>query len=135
MKTRTQDSDGIVKEHPCAIGTVTAEMVSQRAREIALINRRQNDKPRPEDWQEARRELTDPGHHAHDPLEDLPASKRWDPVPCSAPHQAQKVFADDEQMNAETLVESGMEEADHEQMLEGTRQSVSRDRELGDSGT
>jgi triosephosphate isomerase len=37
------------------------------------------------------------------------------------------------EMVAETLVESGVEEAEHEQMVEGTRESVRRDHELGDS--
>lgn len=134
MKKRNQNSDGNVEEHARGLGTVTPEMVSARAREIALINRRTNDKPTPEDWQEAKRELTE-GRSAHDPAEDVPVSKRWDPVPGSPPRQAEVVPADDEQTMAESLVESGVEEAEHEQMVEGTRESVRRDRELGDSGT
>ncbi|HTD67693.1 MAG TPA: hypothetical protein VK846_14295, partial [Candidatus Limnocylindria bacterium] len=115
MKKRNQMSDGNVEEHARGLGTVTPEMVSQRAREIALINRRQNDKPTPEDWQEAKRELTE-GRTMTDPAEELPTSKRWDPVPGSAPRQAKTISADDEQAAAETLVESGVEEAEHEQM-------------------
>lgn len=126
-------SDGKVAEHARGLGTVTPEMVTQRAHEIALINRRTNDKPTPEDWDEAKRELT-AGETAHDPLEDLPVSKRWDPVPGSAPRMAKTMPADDEQTFAETLVEDGVEEAEHEQMVEGTRESVRRDRDLGDSG-
>jgi hypothetical protein len=133
MKERHQNSDGKISEHSRGLGTVTAEMVSRRAHELALINRRANDKPTPEDWQEAKRELTD-AHPNHDPLEDLPVSKRWDPVPGSPARQAKNMSADDEQTVAETLVEGGVEEAEHEQMVEGTRDSVKRDRELGDSG-
>ena len=135
MKKRNQISDDNVEEHARTLGMVTPEMVSQRAREIALINRRQNDKPTPEDWQEAKRELTDAGHPAHDPMEDIPVSKRWDPVPGSTSRKVNNVPADDEQTAAEKLVESGVEEAEHQQMVEGTRESVRRDRELGDSGS
>ena len=134
MKKRNQNSDGKVAEHSRALGTVTPEMVTQRAREIALINRRPENKPTTDDWQEAKRELTDAGHPSHDPIEDIPVSKRWDPVPGSTARQANTVPADDEQTTAETLVEGGVEEAEHEQMVEGTRESVRRDRELGDSG-
>jgi hypothetical protein len=134
MKKRHQISDGKVEQHARGLGTVTQEMVTERAREIALINRRPDDKPTPEDWQEAKRELTE-GRSGHDPLEDLPVSKRWDPVPGTAPRRADNMPADDEQTVAETLVESGVEEAEHEQMVEGTRESVRRDRELGDSGS
>ena len=134
MKKRHESPEGKVTEHARALGTVTPEMVTQRAHEIALINRRPDDKPTPEDWQEAKRELTDAGHPSHDPLEDLPVSKRWDPVPGSPARQAKNMSADDEQTVAETLVEGGVEEAEHEQMVEGTRESVKRDRELGDSG-
>jgi len=134
MKKRHKTSDGKMAEHARGLGTVTPEMVSQRAHEIALINRRANDKPTPEDWQEAKRELTGFGT-AHDPAEDVPVSKRWDPVPGSAPLQAKNVPVDDEQTVAEKLVEAGVEEAEHEHMVEGTRESVKRDRKLGDSGT
>jgi hypothetical protein len=134
MKKRNQISDGKVSEHSRGLGTVTPEMVTQRAHEIALINRRPNDKPTPDDWQEAKRELTT-GETRHDPTEDVPVSKRWDPVPGSIPRKAEAVPADDEQTFAEQLVEGGVEEAEHEHMVEGTRESVRRDRELGESGT
>jgi len=134
MKKRNQISDGKVTEHSRGLGTVTPDMVTQRAHEIAVINRRAHDKPTPEDWQEAKRELTS-GRPAHDPVEDLPVSKRWDPVPGSTAHRADTVPTEDEQTVAESLVESGLEEAEHEQMFEGTRESVRRDRELGESGS
>lgn len=134
MKKRHQISEGKVESHSRGLGTITPEMVTARARELALINRRPDDKPTPEDWQEAKRELT-VGHPGHDPFEDVPASKRWDPAPGSVPHHAENIPADDEQTVAEQLVESGVEEAEHEHMVEGTRESVRRDRELGDSGS
>jgi hypothetical protein len=135
MKERHQTSEGKVAEHSRGLGTVTPEMVTQRAREIALINRRPNDTPTPEDWQEAKRELTGSGGSSNDSLEEIPVSKRWDPVPGSTPRKANNLPADDEQTVAEALVESGVEEAEHDSMVEGTKESVRKDRELGDSGT
>ena len=123
----------MVAAHAQGLGTVTADMVTQRAQEIALINGRANNKPTPEDWQEAKQELTS-GTTGHDPMEDVPVSKRWDPVPGSASHQANTQPPDDEQSAAEVLVQSGVEEADHEHMVEGTRESMRRDDELRDSG-
>jgi hypothetical protein len=134
MKKRHQNSEGKVEQHARGLGTVTPEMVTERARELAIINRRPDDKPTPEDWQEAKRELT-VGGAGHDALEDLPVSKRWDPVPGTPPRRADTIPADDEQTVAEKLVEDGVEEAEHEQMVEGTRESVKRDRDLGDSGS
>jgi hypothetical protein len=133
MKKRNQISDGKVAEHSRGLGTVTPEMVTKRAHELAIINRRPNEKPTPDDWAEAKQELTS-GYAAHDPSEDVPVGKRWDPVPGSTPHIIVPVAPDDEQTFAETLVEGGVEEAEHEQMVEGTRESVRRDRESGDSG-
>lgn len=134
MKKRNQISDGKVAEHSRGLGTVTPEMVTQRAHELAVINRRTNDKPTPDDWAEAKRELT-AASPKQDPSEDVPTARRWDPVPGSTPHKVNPVPADDEQTFAETLVEGGVEEAEHERMVEGTRESVRRDRQLGDTGS
>jgi hypothetical protein len=135
MKKRHESPDGKVTEHAHGLGTVTPEMVTQRAHDIALINRRPDNKPTPEDWQEAKRELTESGPSGADPLDQIPVGKRWDPVPGSPPRKANNIPADDEQTISQSLVESGIEEAEHEQMVEGTKESVRKDRELGDSGT
>ncbi len=107
-------------------------MVGARARDLALINRRTNEKPTPDDWAAARRELTDSLGNDHDPVEDLPTSKRWDPVPGTTGLKIDRVPAEDEQSLAEVLVEEGLQEAEHEHMVEGTRECVRRDRELGE---
>lgn len=135
MKKRSLTSDGKIIDHARGLGTVTGDMVSQRAREIAEINRRPGNKPTPDDWAEAKRELTTAGGRDENPVDELPVEKRWDPVPGGPARQAENIVADDEQTVAETLVDEGLEEAEHEQMVEGTRESVRRDRELGDSGS
>jgi len=110
-------------------------MVSQRAHEIAEINRRTENNPTQADWEEARRELTTDRGLGNDPSEEIPENKRWDPVPGTSGSKADNVEADDEQTVAETLVNEGVEEAEHEHMVEGTRESVKRDQELGETGT
>ena len=135
MKKRSLTSDGKFIDHARGLGTVTADMVSQRAHEIALINRRTDEKPTPDDWEEAKRELTSARGLGNDPVEELPMNKRWDPVPGTPGSKADTVGPEDEQTVAETLVNEGIEEAEHEHMVEGTRESVRKDRELGDSGT
>ena len=135
MKKRSLTSDGKYIDHAHGLGTVTPEMVSKRAHEIAEINRRTANKPTPGDWEEARRELTSARGLGNDPLEEIPVDKRWDPVPGTRGTKADNMGAEDEQTLAETLVHEGVEEAEHEQMVEGTRESVKKDRELGDSAT
>lgn len=135
MKKRSLTSDGKFTEHASGLGTVTKDMVSQRAHELALINRRADNKPTPDDWSEAKRELTTARGSGNDPAEEIAVEKRWDPVPGSRGMKADNVPADDEQTLAETLVHEGVEEAEHEHMVEGTRESVEKDRALGDSGT
>jgi hypothetical protein len=135
MKKRSLTSDGKLIDHASGLGTVTKDMVSKRAHEIALINQRTDNKPTPGDWEEARRELTTTQNSGSDPSEEIPIDKRWDPVPGSRGMKADNVDADDEQTLAEKLVNEGVEEAEHEHMVEGARESIERDRELGDSGT
>ena len=76
------------------------------------------------DLEEARRELT--GGAALDPqqelLESVPESERWEPVLVSTGHEALTFFddgEDDEGRSAsERLFEEGVEEAEHDQMLQ-----------------
>ena len=67
------------------------------------------------------------GQNYTEPLEEqVPTSERWDPVPGTAGHQAVSVPAHDEQTDSEKLIEEGVAEAEHEQMVEGTRESLRR---------
>jgi hypothetical protein len=117
---------GAITDKSAGIGTVTRDMVEQRAIEIAVINGRSRRNVLESDWQEAKRELT--GGQEIDRqeamLESVPESEEWDPLPGS---QGRKVFEsasedeDDEGViDAAHLFEEGMEEAEHERMLEAT---------------
>ena len=72
------------------------------------------------------RELT--GGHELDPLQELlesaPESDRWNPIPGTPGHEAMVSFDDNEDEDgrsaAERLVEEGVDEAGHDQMLAAT---------------
>lgn len=120
-----QIEEGRISDHSKGLGTVTREMVEQRAREIAIINGRPADHVSPIDYSQAKRELM--GQNFVKPAEDeIPENERWDPVHGSHGEKAIDVAAHDEQSDAEKLVEEGMAEAEHERMLEGTRESLRR---------
>jgi len=113
------------------LGTVTEEMVRKRAAELAIINGRSSHDVLDSDLDEARRELTGKQRLTpeQEPAEELDEGERWDPVPGSTGSSAPTVPAPDEQTFAEKLVEEGVEDAEQEQMLEGTRESIERDNE------
>jgi hypothetical protein len=105
----------------------TPGMVEARAREIALINGRSSDQVMESDRDEARRDLT--GAAVVDSGTDLQAEReaaQWEPATGSGGEQAPTVPAHDEQTDAEKLVEEGIAEAEHEQMVQGTKQSMKR---------
>jgi hypothetical protein len=117
---------GAIIDKSAGIGTVTRQMVQQRAIEIAIVNGRSRHNVLESDWEEARRELT--GGQQVDPqeaaLESVPESEEWDPVPGSEGHKAFEAASEDEDddglIDAAHLFEEGLEEAEHERMLEAT---------------
>jgi hypothetical protein len=119
--------EGRISSHSQGIGTVTQEMVHARARELALINGRSPDHLSPLDLSQAKRELMGQLHQ-ESREETLPTSERWDPVPGSSGKPAPEVSPHDEQTDAEKLVDEGVEEAEHDRMVEATRESLRKDR-------
>src|SRR5215212_16043 len=122
---KDQIEEGRISDHSKGLGTVTQEMVRARAREIALINGRSPDHLSPADFSQAKRELMGQ-NFVESPEDQIPASERWNPVPGSTGHQGVSVPAHDEQTDSEKLIEEGVAEAEHEQMVEGTRESLRR---------
>jgi hypothetical protein len=123
MNTNPLQESAIIL-HGVGIGPVTRGMVRERAVELAVINGRLAHEATKLDLEEARRELT--GSAALDPqqklLESVPESERWEPVLVSTGHEALTFFddgEDDEGRSAsERLFEEGVEEAEHDQMLQ-----------------
>jgi hypothetical protein len=113
---------GIIMENAAGIGTVSAEMVETRARELAAINGRRSSKPSEADYQQAKRELT--GESEMDPQEEsresIAESDDWDPVPGSTGRQAAESLGEDEDAEGRSesaqLFEEGISEAEHDQM-------------------
>ena len=134
MKIDPPKEDAIII-NSTGIGTVTRKMVRERAAELAVINGRSAQDASKSDWEQAKRELT--GEPDEDPkealLESVPESERWDPLPDSSGHIVPVPSVDDEDNEgrsfSERLVEEGVQEAGHDQMLQAARAGKIVDRE------
>ena len=108
------------------IGTVTWQMVRERAAEIAVINGRAPSSMLNSDWELAKSELTgDPGADSDEAvIESMPESERWDPLPDSVGHKAPVTPSEDEdeegRSDKERLVEEGIAGAEHDQMRQAS---------------
>ena len=121
-------SKGVISDNSVGIGPVTRQMLHARARELALIAGRPPHDLSQADYEQAKRELT--GGADLDPqetfLESLPESAR-DPQPGSTGHQVPDAPNEDEdeegRSETEQLVEEGVKEAEHDQMLQAAKES------------
>lgn len=116
------------------VGTVTHKMVRERAVELAIIDGRSAQEVSKSDWEQAKRELT--GGADMDPnealLETVPESERWDPVPGSTGHivTVPSVDGEDDEGRSvsERLVEDGVLEAEHDQMVQAEKKQKQDDK-------
>ena len=122
---------GRFTQHGHGLGTVTEQMVRERAAELALINGRPPGQILDSDLSEARRELTGQETVVPEPTpaENLTEEQRWQPIPDNAGQKTPSVEAPDEQTFAEELVEEGLEDAEEDSMVQGTRRNQHKDRE------
>ena len=126
MKTNPL-KDGALTENSAGIGTVTREMVRQRAVELAIINGRTAQDASKADWEQAKRELT--GEPDMDPkdagLESAPESDRWNPVQGSSGQKVPAAPGEDEDQEGRSdnqrLVEEGIQSAEHDQMRKASQ--------------
>jgi hypothetical protein len=124
--------DGALTENSAGIGTVTPQMVRERAVELAVINGRLAKDVSKVDLEQARRELT--GDSDSDPreaiLESAPESVRWDPVPGSTGHKVPATPSDDEDAEGrsdnEKLVEEGVAGGEHDQLRQASSEASQR---------
>jgi hypothetical protein len=113
--------DGALTEKSAGIGTVTRQMVRERAIELAAINGRSAHQVSQSDWEQAKGELT--GDSNAEPkeavLESAPESERWDPVHGSTGHQVPTAPSEDEddegRSDNERLTEEGIAGAEQDQ--------------------
>ena len=85
------------------------------------------------DYEQAKRELTGESIDVQEAaLELTPDSESWDPVPGSTGRHAPESFGEDEDSEGRSesaqLVEEGIQEAEHDQMLQAARAAQKRDR-------
>jgi len=125
---------GRIEEHAQGLGTATEEMVRERAAEIAITNGRRPEQLTQADIDQARLELENaqnaPPPDAEEEEEAL--VPREGPMGVSSGHAARTKLATDEQALPEDLVAEGVEEATHERMVEGNKESRRRDERFED---
>jgi hypothetical protein len=120
--------DGHITDKGAGIGPVTRSMVKERAVELALINGRTATEVSRSDWDQAKRELTGGSDIDSNEaiLDAAPESDRWDPIHGSTGHKAPESGSDDEDDDGRTdsarLVEEGIAEAEHDQMLRAAKE-------------
>ena len=131
--TKNPINKGILTENAAGIGTVTREMVETRARELAAIAGRFALQASVLEYEQAERELAGGSEIDEDIelLEAIPESERWDPVPGSVGHQIEDSLGEDEDSEGRSesaqLVEEGIKEAEHDQMLQAARAAEVKD--------
>ena len=119
METNEENEDAR-PEQPSAAGTPTTKMIKDRAIEIAWMNGRGASELKPADYVAAKLELTGEPAVAPDEtvLEDVPESKRWDPVPGSTGQKAPVTPSVDEdeegRSDNEKMVDEGMNAAEND---------------------
>lgn len=118
---------GKISVHGNGFGTPSPDEVEKRAREIALIAERDPDEFTDADWDQARRELRGAqGSNAPEETdENAEVVEEWNVVASSAGHRTPRV--EDEENVGEHLVEDGVQEAVHDQMVEARREELQQE--------
>ena len=128
MNEYSQPGFGKISVKGEGMGAPTAELVEKRAREIALINERNPDEYTDADWDQAEKELL--GREtitaADDVDEVVDSLSDRDEVPGESGQRAGLAGEDDEMLGAQ-LVEGGIEEAAHDQMVEAAQDDQSQE--------
>lgn len=102
--------------------------------ELALINGHSTEDLSTADLEQAQRELTGMSemHPEQEVLESAPESDRWDPVAGSIGHKVHETFSEDEdddgRSDSAQLVQQGIDEAEHDQMLQAAKSQAEEDK-------
>jgi hypothetical protein len=118
---------GKISVHGNGLGAPSPDEVEKRAREIALIAEREPDEFTDADWDQARRELlgTQVLSAPEETEENAEVVEEWNVVASSAGHRAPRV--EDDENVGEQLVEDGIEEAAHDQMVEARKEELAQE--------
>ena len=127
-------NQGVLTKSFRGIGPVTRAMVHARAAELAVIAGRISPQVSQVDYEQSKRELTgETDVDRQDALLDsIPESQRADPAPDTTGHQVPDAPSEDEDVDGRSesaqLVEEGVHEAEHDQMLQAARGAARADR-------
>jgi hypothetical protein len=118
---------GKISIHGDGFGTPSPDAVEKRAREIALIAERDPDEFTDADWDQARRELlgTQFPNAPEETADNAEVVEEWNVVASSAGHRAPRI--EDEESLGEQLVEEGVQEAEHDQMVEARKEELEQE--------
>ena len=119
---------GKILQHAQGLGVPSPETVRQRAMEIAMIEGRETTSD--EDWKRAFHELHGGHHEAGDHDQDgemAEAISERDMVAPSLEHRVHRGDVDGGESLGEELVAEGLDEADHDRMLQSRRNEVEAD--------
>ncbi|HZZ19851.1 MAG TPA: hypothetical protein VFE25_10800 [Opitutaceae bacterium] len=125
---------GSISNNFSGIGAVTEDMIDKRACELAILSGRPAKEVTDADFEQARRELNGETDLDNDDvvLESMPESDRWNPNPGSPGKQSEELPNEDEDSEGRSettqLVEGGIREAEHDQMVQAEETAQERER-------
>jgi hypothetical protein len=112
---------GKILNHDGGLGAPSPDLIQQRADELARINGRTRHNE--EDWRQAKIELHGGGHgDSWNDDDGEMVESAADFYVGSRGHRAERVLPEDADNIVEELIVEGMDEAEHEQMLEAARE-------------
>ncbi len=125
MNDHSQPGAGKISSHGNGIGVPSPDMIEKRAREIAMIDERKADDFTDGDWEQAHRELI--GVSSENAPEETEQNaeivEEWDMVAGDSGHRVPRTEEEEESVGEE-LVEEGVNEATHDQMVEARREEL-----------
>jgi hypothetical protein len=133
MNEFSEPVPGKISVHGNGLGAATPEQVEARAREIAMIDEREPDEFTDADWDQARRELL--GNVLPEPPEEtkdnIKMEEEWEVTPDDHGHRVPRPGVDEnEETVGQQLVEDGLEEATHDQMLEARKEEIEQEGDI-----
>src|SRR5438105_1547547 len=130
MNDRSRPPHGKITVHGNGLGVPSPALVEKRAREIAMIDERNPDEFTDADWEQAKDELTGV-EHSHSPEVDSDIASEMserDEIPGATGHRAPTSEIEGDDSLGEELVNGGIEDAAHDQMLEARFEELDEER-------
>jgi hypothetical protein len=125
MNDYSQPGAGKISVHGNGFGAATPEAIEKRAREIAMIEGRDANNFTDTDWDQARLELQGASHPIpqEETKENAELVTEWQVTTNDTGHRVPRPgLEEDDETLGEQLVEGGIEEAAHDQMLEARKE-------------